>query len=828
MKPSQTVSLEHKSSLESGPNHPENGPNRPQSNPFNPIFTPIPSHTRAPRLAARPPSSVLRPPSSVLRPRSSVRVALFLIAALSMPSLANADVVAPLASTGPLVMGHITLNSPRVAQYGKLEATFSLGGTWNNPFDPHQVAVDTVFHTPSGKVIRLPGFFYQGYERSLNGKREVLATVGAPVWKVRFAPPEPGEYRWEITVKNQGKVIHRQGPAFEAVSVNAPGFVRRAPQPGYFETDNGKTWFGIGENVCWSGAGGTYDYDRWYRQLWLHGANYSRLWTEPFDSFTLEQYDPGRPDAGIGKYKQDDAWRLDYVTNLAERYGIRQMFTLDSYNVLRHVGASPDWNQNAYAKEHGGPITEPSQYFTDPVARKYYERRLRYVIARWSYSTSILCWEFWNEVNGTDQYDPVKVADWHRVMGDYLAKHDPYHHLRTTSVWIPEGQPQIDSLPELDFIQTHAYGQPDYAVYIPMMQKQKQHYDKPHWFGEFGVGYANENGTGLPPAESDPFGISVHNGAWASLMAGCAGTAMTWYWDDYVDPDYLYPIYHPISEFVANLPLGETPSRPLQIHSWTFASPGASAGPISVRFTGAAVSWSPAPTNQPHTFTISREGVLDHPELLSGILHGFKNHPDLHNPETFEVDYPTAGEFGVEVTGVSGYGGAGLTVDLDGRAVIDQPFPDTNPSGSHKTLTQYNRLYSVPVPAGRHQIVVADNGADWVMVSYSAKSSFTRTGPNLSVTGREFPSGAIIWLRSPSYNWLDHLHGIRPERQPPGKLEIAGLADGRYLVDWMNTHTGVWTVGTPVLSEHGLLSIVTPSVTTDVAARVSKEERERS
>ena len=41
----------------------------------------------------------------------------------------------------------------------------------------------------------------------------------------------------------------------------------------------------------------------------------------------------------------------------------------------------------------------------------------------------------------------------------------------------------------------------------------------------------------------------MHNGAWASLMSGAAGTAMLWYWDGYVHPSNLYHVLTPVRKF---------------------------------------------------------------------------------------------------------------------------------------------------------------------------------------------------------------------------------------------------------------------------------------
>ena len=43
--------------------------------------------------------------------------------------------------------------------------------------------------------------------------------------------------------------------------------------------------------------------------------------------------------------------------------------------------------------------------------------------------------------------------------------------------------------------------------------------------------------------------------------------------------------------------------------------------------------------------TVRRDGVVEGAERLAKVLHGVRNHPTLHNPATFHVDYAQPGRF---------------------------------------------------------------------------------------------------------------------------------------------------------------------------------------
>lgn len=98
--------------------------------------------------------------------------------------------------------------------------------------------------------------------------------------------------------------------------------------------------------------------------------------------------------------------------------------------------------------------------------------------------------------------------------------------------------------------------------------------------------------------------------------------------------------------------------------------------------------------------------------FVNGMIHGVRNHLDLHKPISFAVQYPGAGTFGVKITKTSGYGGSRLLIKIDGQEALRKDFPGT----TETTLTEYQGYYGVPVPAGKHVLTVDNDGADWFTV----------------------------------------------------------------------------------------------------------------
>lgn len=98
----------------------------------------------------------------------------------------------------------------------------------------------------------------------------------------------------------------------------------------------------------------------------------------------------------------------------------------ESFNLLRSKSGPHFWEQSYYNKQNGGILNHPqgwalilfvivalklflvvcclnvSDFFIDEQAKLDYKNRLRYLVARYSYSTSVFAWEYFNEVCHTD------------------------------------------------------------------------------------------------------------------------------------------------------------------------------------------------------------------------------------------------------------------------------------------------------------------------------------------------------------------------------------------------------------------------------------------
>lgn len=849
-----------------------------------------------------------------------------------------------------------------IPQYGKFEARIETNIQYSNPFSLEEVDLNVYFLTPSGIEHTMPAFYDEEDDQ--------------PVWKVRYAPMEVGSYRYYVVLGGTEKTAEHM---FDCVSSDSDGFIRVSPDDyRYFQFDSGKPYFAIGHNVCW-----TRDYEHYFKRMAEHGENFTRIWMIHWN-VALEWSGGDYP--GLGRYHLEKANWIDRILDLAEQHGIYIMLCLESFNTLRIRPSHPAYEGNPYAKENGGMLEKPEEFFTNTEARRLFKQRLRYLVARYTYSPNVLCWEFWNEVDIVERYVSEEAVAWHQEMARHLRQIDPMKHLISTSFANTRGDDAMWQLPEMEITQNHQYGDKDIAESVRRWtQRNVSEFHKPHIFGEFG---ADSSG---PRPERDPDGISLHNGIWAAVLSGSAGTAMLWWWDNYIDPNDLYYHFQPLAQFVEGTDWPRAGLRDADVETVGYvSSPGSIVMDLELPCT---VDWVSLPVYQIlHDATVKGESQI--PRLL------YPPGEPKHREQTFFVDYPEDGTFEVHVDTVLDYGR--LQVLIDRKLALDQELPtgpgngpwrenyfveitqgnripnsdfeddevgtypagwtledgtgrnamyycevddeaysgrrslkiigveatgtdwhakirydnmsmeagkkftiafwakvDANEGESREVSTSvqmqhepwtfyrgntilldsiewkeyfdtftatadvagdmwvglaiaqsdvdfwmdnfrflegepsdivadrlysavYDRSYSVHVPAGKHTILVDNQGKGWLSVDFYRLSNYLRPHeePPLRVFGLQNDTEAMLWLQNSEHTW--HRMSTQPSLRPiiPVLLEVRGMQDGKYRVEWWDTYQPNSVESAEAVSTNGVLQLETPEITRDIACKV--------
>lgn len=384
-------------------------------------------------------------------------------------------------------------NTARPPLYSKFELSFNLTRTYSNPYDPSAVDVQGHFVDPDGHEESVPGFFYQGYQRTQVDGAEVLTPMGRSHWKVRYAPRKTGRYHYYLTV-DDGRQLRTDVGSFLCIPDDTPGFVRMSREDSdYFEFDNGDFYYPIGHNIASvrdtraegmgvyiSDSEGTFAYDRFLARMGRNGENFGRVWLTPW-SFEIEwtkAYEPHY--GGLGRYSQVNSWRLDHVVDTAREHGVYLMLLIASHGEIttyesnfqggidEHGRRHPEWG-SPYWTYNGGPLESPDAFYTNRDVLRYYKRQVRYIAARWGYSTSVMAWEMLNEpdlhqtfreTNSTAarNFGP-QCSAFLSSLFQHMGRFDPAQHLRTTNVWQHWKDHTLPVLrtEELDFYAAHMF-----------------------------------------------------------------------------------------------------------------------------------------------------------------------------------------------------------------------------------------------------------------------------------------------------------------------------------------------------------------------------------
>jgi hypothetical protein len=440
--------------------------------------------------------------------------------------------------------------------------------TYRNPFDPREVDIQGTFVAPSGAVAVVSAFYYQNYIRSVERRVERLIPLGRSAWKIRFTPREVGVYRYFIELRDEDGAQVRTAPrSFEALPSKNPGFVRISKSdPKYFEFENGEFFYPVGHNICApfdvrnaEGLGinllfeeGTSAYDRWLNGMvrgqetlgriwmacWAFAIEWSRTYTPPEGSRIYNLHY-----RGLGKYSMQNAWRLDYVLDFAERHGIYIMITFDSHGAWEKSVES-NWDQSPYNVANGGILERPEELFYNPEAKRLYEQRVRYIMARWGYSPAVFSWEIFNEIDLAREYygrHVRRIIDWEKDLAHTMRGIDQGKHIITSNRYHWEQASLLWQQPEIEYTSAHLFGGAPVSLFEkawPLMVR----YDK-----IFLVTECASDIWGAGPQKTEDF---MHAALWSSHMMPFATPALPWWWS-FIDERDLYFHFKALSNFAS-------------------------------------------------------------------------------------------------------------------------------------------------------------------------------------------------------------------------------------------------------------------------------------
>lgn len=429
---------------------------------------------------------------------------------------------ADLPASRPPSLRKVEVLHQNVPQYGKAEIRADIVWAGRSPFNPDEIRVEALLVSPSGAKKTAPAFFYGPKTTGLEGDE----------WRVRFSPDEPGEWEGRLAVSWPGGGKDSKSFDFECTLPAMPVPARvSVKDPSCFELADGTFFYPLGHNVCW---GSLKDYEAHFLKMHQNGENWARVWISPSNA-DIEWC--GNPDSGgPGHRKLENAAKLDEIVELAEAFGIYLQMVLHTHSEM-----DSGWRDHPCNQERGGPCAQPQDFFTNAEALQLERNRIRYIIARWGYSSRIMAWELFDEADRTDGFDPKTDAAWQEAMARYIRGIDPHGRMITTS-YAGGSHAEVFALPEIDFTQAHIYGEAIIDRFIEEMRAFSE-FKKPYFAGEFGR--TAQDGADGPDAR----GMFLHTGIWAQFMMPSGGNAMSWRWHDWIKPSNLFYRFGALNAF---------------------------------------------------------------------------------------------------------------------------------------------------------------------------------------------------------------------------------------------------------------------------------------
>lgn len=436
-------------------------------------------------------------------------------------------------------------NTEQVKKYEKLELTINMKNVrYDNPYDPADIDLYAVFISPTGKNIKINGF-YDNYK-------------GADKWKIRFSPSETGTYSYKVVVNDGSQSAESESSSFAALDSEHHGWIRPSVNnPHYFSHDDGTSYYGVGAYSPWGNN------QEVFNTFIDNKANFFAIWDINYGGFVN---DKGVIEDSLGSYNQEKLGEIDSMLSIFEKHDIKLMYAIWPHDLYSETVWAAQWKINPYSQ-----ITKAENVYSDSLAWEYQKMKYRYLIARFAHSSSWGIWELINEMDGTDGWAKGHHAEafaWVEKCQKYFTENDPYRHPMTASFsggfkQYRDSMYRITEVPNL-----HLYPAQGWIPKFPNDSLRSDMYnfgwaakrfwdnfEKPAIFGEAGADL-----TYYKPGSKE-YHISYHNHIWASLVNGLAVTPVWWTASIMNSQDWEQLKF--LSEFVSDIDFANKPYKPL-------------------------------------------------------------------------------------------------------------------------------------------------------------------------------------------------------------------------------------------------------------------------
>lgn len=400
----------------------------------------------------------------------------------------------------PTIEG-VTVDKHQLPEFDTVTITVNLTAEYTNPFDAREVRLDAEFMGPSRETMLMPGY----WDPRTNS------------WQIRFAPTEPGEWGYRITVTDHRGESPMWQDNITATDSASHGWIVKgsdfnpALSSRYLVHADGTPFVGIGHSAqrhLLDVGGGAEEFGL------MRANNQNIVHWAPFDGNSFFQ-------SSYTSYEKTQLSQIDGVMSLAAENDLMIVLSIWSRRLLRtnahELGDGRYIGHNGFSRD----FRNVEEFFTDPEAWEWQKNLYRYMIARWSAMKSLGVWELVEFATSTAAYE--NFDPWFEEVVEFFRETDPYRHpvsaARGWDTSVPTSPPDLD-WPEghqlldvatsalFDFWDGDILGG---AIYIADTTKQMwDRVEKPVWISE----YAMIGDHNYPEMS--------HYASWAGLASGGA------------------------------------------------------------------------------------------------------------------------------------------------------------------------------------------------------------------------------------------------------------------------------------------------------------------
>jgi hypothetical protein len=673
-----------------------------------------------------------------------------------------------------------------VEQFELLELKAEISSVVVNRYDYDSIVFGGIFVSPEGDTTINEGFYYQHFIK----KGQHLVESESPHFRLRFTPDKPGKWNFKLFLTDKDGSYETPFQSFSIGASFLSGYLRFQPNSNYLHNSRGEVVFLAGENIAWANTPSGGDSMTYYlNRLHEHEMNFAKLMMTPW-AYQIEWSETGwRNYAG----RQAQAFMMDSIFRMSDRLNIYLQLAFSIHNELNIGYPAEDWTSNPYNLANGGCCSDAWEFFTHPAALSAFRNRLRYLVARWGYSTKLFAWELMSEADNFPWYRQHQqaIADWSDQMAAFLRSKDHVKRAVSVGFALSSNNHQVWQSNHIQFTQLHHYKfTPDIEGEIASLHAMYlKSFGKPVLTGEFGLGHVGDS-----LVIWDPDGLALHNSLWTAAMTGSFAGVVPWFWENYIDIQNLYSRFTPLVRFMNKE--GTNPDELLPEHLPTSSSASFSIN-INPRFDLLQKSKSKQFTLMPTGILLPTQDSL--PVFLYGpqsLLAG------LRNPPAFNGNWQQAGLMRIK-TGVQALN-AILQVKVDGQVMLEQ-------------TAQSNSEYVVLLPQGTHQIVLDNRGQGLFSILEISMIVFENYAPALRAFGLKGQDRALVWVHNRFSHWQNA--GIGSVPAVSGQITLTGF-QGSFLVSFCNTGTGAVDSVMQIVSGHNGLVVDIPSLAADLALRI--------